>query len=484
MGKILDKSNLGYLGIDFQYKLVKYLIEDHNFFEEISEIVDQNAFTEPLLRILVGTVKDINRKENLVPSYSTIEIALRSKANDEYEIKEWEELIEKLKKTSYESNTLVKENALKFFKQQRLIKAANKILEKAGKGDIEQYDECLKIIEDALSAGNVDDYGTSIFDLEEKALSPDYTVSVSTGISGLDEALGGGLDKGKFGLIIGGLGFGKTTLATAIASAAATTRCEQNDYKGWKVVQIYFEDDDVDITRKHFSRLTDKEAKDFKRLNNEDRKLILEALENHPDKEVLRENLRLKSFRTGEKSATDIKNWLIKLTNKGFKPDLVIIDYFECLAPERDDKTKDKWESEGITARKIEGMAKELDIAIWCPTQGNRESIESEIVTVDKGGGSIKKSQVAQVIISIARTIEDRENNRATLALLKNRSGLGTKIFKNIKFDNGRSIVVCDEVEELDSMVKWNEEQKEIEERNQFELTLKVREDMKQLKES
>lgn len=466
MAKTLDKGNLGYLGIDFQYKLVKHFIEDHNFFEEISDIVDQNAFTDSLLRIFVGTIKDLHKKENLVPSYSTLEIALRSKANDEYEIKEYEELIEKLKKTSYEGSSLVKENALKFFKQQELIKAANKILEKAGKGDIDHYEECLKIMEDALAVGNGEDYGSSIFDLEEKALSEDYTVSVPTGIEGLDKALGGGLDKGKFGLIIGPLGFGKTTLSTAIASAAAA--------KGWKTVQIYFEDDDVDITRKHFSRLVDREAREFKRLPSEDREQILKALENHPDREIIKENLRLKSFRTGEKSATDIKNWLLRLTNKGFKPDLVIIDYFECLAPERDDRSKDKWESEGITARKLEGMAKELDIAIWVPTQGSRESIESELVTVDKGGGSIKKAQVAQVIISIARTLDDRENNKATLALLKNRSGLGTKIFRNITFDNGRSIIICDDVEELDSLKKWTDEEEKINERNKQELNMFV----------
>jgi len=466
MAKTLDKGNLGYLGIDFQYKLVKHFIEDHNFFEEISDIVDQNAFTDSLLRIFVGTIKDLHKKENLVPSYSTLEIALRSKANDEYEIKEYEELIEKLKKTSYEGSSLVKENALKFFKQQELIKAANKILEKAGKGDIDHYEECLKIMEDALAVGNGEDYGSSIFDLEEKALSEDYTVSVPTGIEGLDKALGGGLDKGKFGLIIGPLGFGKTTLSTAIASAAAA--------KGWKTVQIYFEDDDVDITRKHFSRLVDREAREFKRLPSEDREQILKALENHPDRDTIKENLRLKSFRTGEKSATDIKNWLLRLTNKGFKPDLVIIDYFECLAPERDDRSKDKWESEGITARKLEGMAKELDIAIWVPTQGSRESIESELVTVDKGGGSIKKAQVAQVIISIARTLDDRENNKATLALLKNRSGLGTKIFRNITFDNGRSIIICDDVEELDSLKKWTDEEEKINERNKQELNMFV----------
>ena len=453
--RTIDKSNLGYLGSDFQFKLVKYLIEDENFFNQISNIVDQNAFTDPLLRTFVGTLKDYYNKENIVPSYATMEICLRAKSNTDIEVSEWEELIEKLKNLSFEGSSLIKDNALKFFKQQKLIKAANKMLEKVGKGDIEQFDECQKLIKDAIETDAVDDLGYSIFDLQEKALSNEYTVSIPTGISGLDDALGGGLDKGKFGLIIGPLSFGKTSLSTAIASSAAAFRCPENDNKGWKVVQIYFEDDDVDITRKHFSRLTNKEAKDFKRLSDTDREQVLSVLENHPDRELIKNNLRLKSFRTGEKTVTDIKNWLINLTNKGFKPDLVIIDYFECLAPERDDKTKDKWEQEGVTARKIESMAKELDIAIWVPTQGSRDSIDLEVVTVDKGGGSIKKQQIAQVVISIARTMEMRENNRATVSLLKNRSGLGIKVFTNILFDNGRSIIVCDDVEELDSLKEW-----------------------------
>ena len=70
--------------------------------------------------------------------------------------------------------------------------------------------------------------------------------------------------------------------------------------------------------------------------------------------------------------------------------------------------------------------------------------------------------------------MEDRENNRATLALLKNRSGLGTKIFRNIVFDNGRCIIICDDVEELDSVKKWTEEEKKIADRNEEELRLSV----------
>ena len=113
-GKV-DKSDLGYLGIDFQKKLVKCFVEYPNFFNEICPIVEQNSFTDSLLRTFVGTLKDYYQKENVVPSYETIGFLLRKNANSEIEITEWETLIGELKSLTLEGNTVVRENALKFF---------------------------------------------------------------------------------------------------------------------------------------------------------------------------------------------------------------------------------------------------------------------------------------------------------------------------------------------------------------------------------
>ena len=227
-GKV-DKSDLGYLGIDFQKKLVKCFVEYPNFFNEICPIVEQNSFTDSLLRTFVGTLKDYYQKENVVPSYETIGFLLRKNANSEIEITEWETLIGELKSLTLEGNTVVRENALKFFKQQRLIKAANKILEKAGSGDIDQYEECQKIIDEALRVGEDDDLGHSIYEFKESALSGEYSIPIPTGIKGLDETLGGGLDKGKLGLMMAALGVGKTTYSTAISFYAATNKSQLNE---------------------------------------------------------------------------------------------------------------------------------------------------------------------------------------------------------------------------------------------------------------
>lgn len=465
MGKAVDKGNLGYLGLDFQYKLVKYFIEDQNFFSEVSTIIDQNAFTDPLLRTFVGTLKDYYHKENIVPSYEVIRIPLRQRATSEIELTEWDEFIEKLKRTSYDGYTIVKDSAIKFFKQQKIIKAANKILEIAGTGEIEQYDECENLLKDALNAGDDNDLGHSIYDLKEKALSSEYTVSIPTGIDGLDEVLGGGLDKGKVGLMMAALGVGKTTYSTAIAAYASANRSVHNNNEGWKVLQIYFEDDDIDITRKHFSRMTNVEAFNFKRLEPEMKANILEILDNHPDRDMVAKNLRLLKMRTGDTTASAIEKKILKLTNKGFKPDLVIIDYFECLSPEPGGPSNEsEWNSEGRTMRRIENMAKDLNVAIWVTTQGGRDSIVSEILTADKGSGSIKKQQIVQVIVSVARNLDGQNNNSANLALIKNRSGRSGKRFDGILYDNGTSTISCSEMIMRDDTLEWKQEDEKLQE--------------------
>lgn len=474
MGKQLDKSNIGYLDLGFQYKLAKIFVEDSKFFEDVASIVDQNAFTDTLLRKFVGTIKDYYSSENVIPSYDMINIILREKAKTKNDVEEVDELIKKLKfETSLEGYMYVKDIALRFFKQQNLIRVANKILEIAGKGDIDRYVECQQLLDEAAMVGQEDDFGYDIYELQDKALSNDYTVSIPTGIDVLDETLGGGLDKGKLGLLIAPAGFGKTSFTTAIDSFAATYKCEMNNNMGFKVLQIYFEDDDVDITRKHYSRLSQKEARFMKRLDKTEREEISDLLNNHKDKEMLKNNLRLKHFKTGTKTASDIEIFVKKLINQGFKPDLISIDYFECLAPEKGGYSTDtEWTREGVTMRKLENMAKDLDCAIWIPTQGTKDSMNSpDVVRMDQASGSAKKVHVAQLILSIARAIGDIDKSRAVIGILKNRSGKSGKVFDNVYFDNGTCTISCSETRTFDEGLAWQEEASKQKEANITKMT-------------
>jgi hypothetical protein len=52
-------------------------------------------------------------------------------------------------------------------------------------------------------------------------------------------------------------------------------------------------------------------------------------------------------------------------------------------------------------------------------------------------GGSIKKAQVGHVIISVAKTLQQKEMKLATIAITKSRIGDDGIVFENCKFDNG-----------------------------------------------
>jgi ABC-type uncharacterized transport system ATPase subunit len=51
-------------------------------------------------------------------------------------------------------------------------------------------------------------------------------------------------------------------------------------------------------------------------------------------------------------------------------------------------------------------------------------------------GGSIKKAQVGHVIITVAKSLQQKEMNLATIAITKSRIGKDGIVFENCKFDN------------------------------------------------
>jgi hypothetical protein len=87
--------------------------------------------------------------------------------------------------------------------------------------------------------------------------------------------------------------------------------------------------------------------------------------------------------------------------------------------------------------RAFEAMCHELNLVGWTATQGNRSSISSDVVTTDQMGGSIKKAQVGHVIISVAKSLQQKEMKLATIAITKSRIGDDGVVFENCKFDNG-----------------------------------------------
>ena len=477
-----NKNNLGFLGEEYQFKLVKEFVEDKEFFKDLSGIVDQNMFTNPSLRSFVGTMKEYYQKYESVPSYDIIQIRQKDKSHTDVERMYIEDTIQKIKDTKTEGSEYIRDLATKFFKQQVIIKTAHEILQIAGNGDVEHYDECRELLEKALSSGDRTELGTAPLENLKEVLSDEYRISVPTGVGKIDETLEGGLGKGELGVIIGSSSFGKTSLTTAIANYAATFPCEANNGSGYKCLQIVFEDRIKQIQRKHIARITGVEAKDLSKPNYID--YVLQTLEQYPYADMLSNNLRIVKLPSGEYSAWDIERLIKKEINNGFRPDLVIVDYFECLAPPPHAGNLKEHEQEGKTMRKLEALAGELNIALWVPTQGTKDSFNLEIITMDKAGGSVKKIQIGHIVISIARSMEDIDANKATIAVLKNRAGGAGKVFNNVDFNNGTCRISTDYVDEFENMLAYTRKQKEDEKQLQKEIFQTIKDSKKAKKQT
>jgi hypothetical protein len=155
--------------------------------------------------------------------------------------------------------------------------------------------------------------------------------------------------------------------------------------------------------------------------------------------------LLLRRLSSDSVTITQIKNYVRKLKTEGTKIDMVVIDYIDCVLPEHD--TENISVDEGKTMRKFESMCHELDVAGVCCTQGNRSAISSDIVTSDQTGGSIKKLQVGHMVISIAKTLIQKEQGLATMAILKSRVSKDGLVFENCIFDNAKMEISTDQSE-------------------------------------
>ena len=443
------KIDLGYLGIDFQHKLVKLFFEDSTFFTMINPIVDQNMFTEDVLRRIVGYMKDRYNESGVAPTYVDMDLYIRVHVHDVITLDTILSTLQVLREIDLVGQDIVKSEADKFFKQQNLTKAINKSIEIVKEGNVSKYYDIEDLIRGALDTNVSLDMGYNPMDGIDEALEENYRKVIPTGFSRLDKALYGGLGTGELGVIIAPSGVGKSSATTGFAASAATYKCKDNDYRGFKVLHIHFEDKDVNIKRKYYGWLTGVDAIDLSRPEfKEDVKSRLKN-ELFEEAQMIKENLWCFHLPSGEVTVGRIEQIVKQGIARGFKPDLIIIDYFECLEYDSADRTDSEWSKEGRTMRKLEALAHKYEAGLWVPIQGTKDSFDKEILGLSSGGGSVKKIQIGHVIITLARTQEQKKNHRVTISLEKFRAGrMDDSVMPNVKFNNGTCRFEIDEEED------------------------------------
>ena len=412
-------ENFGYLGYNFQLKILNLIITDKLFAQSIIDSIQSKYFDNQYFKLIMQMIKEYYEKYQSVPSLEGIEQLTQLEISSEMAKKYVIDMLKEIKEASFEDHLFIKEKTVKFCKQQELKKAIRKVENILEKGEFESYDRCEEYIREAIAIGDGDNGNLEVFHNLEEVLKDDYRHPIPTGIDGIDNLLNGGLAKGELGVILAPTGVGKTTILTRFANTAFNM--------GYNVLQIFFEDNPKIIQRKHFTCWTGISPEELSR--NKEKVL-------HKADEMKKNGGRLilKKLASDEFNITQIKNQVRKIMSEGINLDIVILDYIDCVIPDR--SFNDEWKGEGSVMRKYEAMCHELNLVGWTAAQGNRSSISSEVVTTDQMGGSIKKAQVGHVIISVAKTLQQKELGLATIAITKSRLGKDGVIFENCTFNN------------------------------------------------
>jgi len=413
-------KNFDYLGSTFQIQLLNQIIENKEFASSIIDVINSSYFENKYFKIILQMVKEYYGKYESCPSFDTLEQIVKSEISQELVAKIVLDTLKQVKSAPFDGVDFVQEKALKFCKQQELQKAMDKAQKIITEGDFESYDKVEGLVRDALQVGTVEKNLTDIFTGLNTVLEEDYRHPIPMGISGIDRLLKGGLAKGEIGVILAPTGVGKTTILTKIANTAFNM--------GYNVLQIFFEDNPKIIQRKHFTIWTGIAPDDLSKHKEEVISKVSEI------QEKMKNKLVLKKLASDSLTMSQIKNQVRKLIADGTKIDLIMLDYIDCVLPES--TSKDEWKAEGSVMRGFESMCHELNLVGWTATQGNRSSISAEVVTTDQMGGSIKKAQVGHVIITVAKTLQQKEMNLATIAITKSRLGKDGVVFENCKFNN------------------------------------------------
>jgi replicative DNA helicase len=448
MAEVTENTFTAYLGPEFQLRLMWQLLVEPEFAEKTLSNLSVEYFDDPNYRRLFIIILEYYKEFGKVPNLQnqSIQQAINQFKAPNNQIEE-ESLFAVIKKVQLWNERIInkeldydgeaiRKTTTTFIKQQEWRKFAEFIIDKTKTGEIRKKHVLGEIDEKLLKISHIgeeEDFGTEVIDNIDRVLRKEFRQTIPTGIRVIDIVTDGGLGKGEIGVILTPSGVGKTTMLTKIANTAY-------DFAGKNVAQIVFEDTIEQIQRKHFTIWTGVQLSKMDEHLSE----VAEKVEQKKQKLNGKGHLVIKKFSQENTTMTDIRNWMIRYEKKwGFKFDMLIVDYLDCL--ESNKKTTDRTEAELQVIKSFEALAADFNIPAWTAIQTNRSGFDSEYVEAYQTGGSIKRVQKAHFFMSVAKTADQKEAGLANIRIIKARFAQDGQTFRDSRFNNDTMEIVIED---------------------------------------
>ena len=391
-------KKLSDFGYNFQIKLIAALMTDKNFLQQISDILEHKYFESEATSFLVKCIKSHVIEFKTSPTLEVLKVKIKEIQDDVLETSVVSALKDAMRNIESTDLEFIKEESIKFCKNQKLKGA---IVESVGLLESGEFDQIKKKIDEAMKAGgdrNIGhEYNTSIDDRYKESVRN----TITTGWEVIDDLADGGLGSGELGVMVAPAGIGKSW---ALANVGA------NAVKAGKTVLHYtLELNQAYVGLRYDSIFTGIAAQDLKYNLDE----VKKRLKSIPGE------LIIKYYPTKGATVLSIGAHIEKCIIQGKKPDLVIVDYADLL---RGNGREVRHEL-GNIYEDLRGLAGEYEIPVWTASQANRSALQEDVIQADKIAESYSKIMTADFVVSLSRKVEDKIGNTGRFHIIKNRFG-------------------------------------------------------------
>ncbi len=408
-------DKLSEYGYSFQVKALSAMFTDRSFLQQIADIIQSEYFESDANSWLLDIILTHFREYKTPPSKDVLKVKLTEIDNDILKTAILEQLKEVFRYIESDDLTFVKDEILRFCKNQEIKHA---IMDSVNLLKIGNYDEIKSKIDSAMKAGADTDIGHEY----KKDVIARYTDSardtISTGWDVIDDLMDGGLAPGELGVVMAPAGIGKSWMLINIGANAVK--------QGKTVIHYTLELNDNYVGQRYDSVVTGIAAQNLKNYTED----IEEKLKTLPGE------LIIKYYPTKSTGVMGIKAHIEKTIMLGNTPDLIIIDYGDLL---KVNTKKDKHEALEELYEEMRGMAGEYNMPVWTASQAGRSALEDDIIEADKIASSYGKVMVADFLMSLSRKVEDKLSGTGRGHVIKNRFGPdGITLPSKINTNNGQ----------------------------------------------
>ena len=407
-------DKLSEYGWSFQIKVLAAMFIDRTFLQQIADIIQSDYFESDANSWLLEVVLDHFREYKTPPSKDVLKVKVTEIDNDVLKTAVLEQLKEVFRYMESDDLNFVKDEILKFCKNQEIKRA---IMDSVGLLKMGNYDEIKTKIDSAMKAGADTDIGHEYKKDVVARYNEAARHTVTTGWDVIDDLMDGGLAPGELGVVMAPAGIGKSWMLINIGANAI----KQNK----TVIHYTLELNENYVGQRYDSVITGIAAQNLKNYTED----IEDKL-----KDISGE-LIIKYFPTKSTGVMGIKAHVEKTIMLGQTPDLIVVDYADLLKV----SSKDKHEALEELYEDLRGMAGEYGVPVWTATQANRSALEDDIIEADKIASSYGKVMVSDFLMSLSRKVEDKLSGTGRGHVIKNRFGPdGITLPSKINTNNGQ----------------------------------------------